>query len=443
MVLVIDRERFTTPPAPSNPNALRFNSGFNDSSALDKYDQLSAQVSAIVAESFDVNEVALATGRIMGDLLRARSLRGVHHPGYGVLEPMRRAGIMTVADHILELGAATGAHWKVAEVRPDSLELVDKDPLMVRFAQALKDKGLLDGVSIHKGDASYRSVRSPVGAILVMTAQYLPGGAQEAYSFMQQARWGTSTDLVHTASPIPQEALDATGNLKNGSIIPVDPDIETGFAYRVEGSGESLRSNMQVYPVSIVHDRQFYNGSRLAVRSLPDVSHTSPMVLYTHVNGSKNGEMVLLPWYPRPNKNTEEAIEASARVVGLTEAMFRLQGFDARNNVRIASEVAKNPDSYAVVLACAGGEGTVTNGVLAGLFRRYYTEGLLNDLAKQGILDELIGRGRLFKDVNSILNLVNNPDSWVPLSSMQSPWFHTITTFKNRAVYGNFRDFLS
>lgn len=435
-------KRFITPLPSQNPEALRFNSGFNDPSAMERYDALSAQVPEIVAEFFSPEETPSVIGRVRGDLLRARSLRGVHHPGYGVLELMKRAGVMKPEDHIVELGAATGAHWRVANTRPRSLELVDKDHVMTRFAEALVKNGLLpEGTSVHQGDTSYKSEGNPAGALLVMTAQYI--GEQAAHYFMGQANWGTSTDLIHTASTIRAEALDSKGRLKEGVIIPVDPNVETGFAYRVDGKGKQLRRNMEVYPVSIVHDTQIYDDGRLAVRSLPDVLHTSPMVLYTHLNGSKDGERVLLPWFPKPMVETEESIEASARVVGLMETMFRLQGFDARSNVRIASEVMKDPGSSAVVLACAGGEGTVTNGVLAGLFRRYFTEPLLNDLHQKGVLNELIGRRRLFKDVNAVLDLVNNPDGWVSLSTMQAPWFHTIATFRDEGSYNKFRDFLS
>lgn len=433
-------ERFITPSEPKNAEALKFNSGFNDPSTLRVYQELLEKVPEMIGQNFKPEETGFLVGKVSGDIRRAMGLRGVHHLGYGVYGLLALAGVANPkTDHIREYGSASGLQWDVANWRPTSGELIDLDPHLIRFANALNEQRSSKAFTTHLGDTGYKPAKDADGVLFVMTAQYLTRGAKDFYQAFQRAKWASSTDLVHTASPIHDLALE-NGHLKEGVVIPVDPDMNTGFAYMVNGKGEQLTKNMEVYnDVAIVYDQEIYNGNKLAVKSLPDVSHTSPMVLYTH----QNGEKVFLPWYPKPKIDTDEAIQSSAKATGLMELMFRLQGFDARHNVRIAVPVMKNHDLSAVVISCAGGEGGVTNGALAGVFSRYFNEALLTDLDNQGALDELKGEGRLFKSKNDILDLVKNPGSWVPLSTLQSPPFHNITVFKDNSQFRKFRDFLS
>lgn len=433
------QERYTKPKEPKNAEVLRFNSGFNDPSRLAIYGEYLKRIPGIAAQKFAPEEIALAIGKGMGDIKRASSLGPIHHQAYGGYELLVRAEIANPeTDHILDFGCGTGASWEVARTRPFSAELVDEDSVIVRLAQGLER--LPAGYRITKGDTSYQSETRVSGTLMAMVGQYLRDGEKDVYKVLKKAAvWGSSTDLVHTASPIPVTALDSRGHLKLGAIIPVDPLVQTGLAYMIEAKGERLRKNMYSYKVATVFDTQVYDDKKLSVRSLPDVEYASLAVLYTYPNGEKS----LLPWFIKPNENTEESVESIARAVGLMEYMFRRQGFDARNNVRVAAEVMKDPDAFAVVLSCAGGDKTVTNEVLVGLFQRYFDPDMVHKLDKAGALKEIVGRGRLFPDANAINELVNNPDSWASISRMQSPPFHSIFTFWEKQNYEKFRDFLS
>lgn len=432
-------KRFVIPKSPQNADALRYDSGFRNPDRLAVYGEYLKAIPGVAAREFPQEEIGLAVAKGMGDIGRASSLAPIHHQAIEGYKLLVDAGIADPrTDHVLDFGCGTGASWEVAICKPNSAELVDKDSVIVRLAKGLNR--LPDGYSIEEGDTTYQPKKPLVGTIAAMLAQYLPDGERDVYKVLKKASvWGLSTDLVHTASPIPARALDSRGHLKLGSIIPVDPLIETGFAYLIEAKGEKLRKNMWSYKVGIVHDREIYDDQRLSVRSLPDVEHSSLAVLYTYPNGEK----ALLPWFIKPNENTDESIENIARAVGLMEYMFRRQRFDARNNVRVVAEVMKDPGAYAVVLSCAGGDKTVTNGVLVGLFKRYFTPDMVQGLDKEGALDEIVGRGKLFQNADAINDLVSNPDSWAPISRMQSPPFHSIFTFWDRSNYEKFRDYLS